>query len=213
MKCKCCDWKARAESVQSFTLWQQAIMEMTCYDHSIIACTHHLYMVLFFTHISFMMNRTFNATPPERLQQHPLLFTTNCTDLTFFLQRLQLARLSYPGHSTILLQSESPCGKCAKFCTVAASNNKISHTAITLRVCWSLRSIVHMLVSAEITSHDQSVVACSCHLYMGVVLRVHAVHDESHIQRNVSEEVATQATSSDHYQGQQRVNLYGFLFI
>jgi len=32
------------------------------------------------------VNRTFNATPTERLQQHPLLFTTNHTiDRTFFL--------------------------------------------------------------------------------------------------------------------------------
>ena len=29
-------------------------------------------MVLFFTHIPFVVNHTFNAIPPERLQQHPL---------------------------------------------------------------------------------------------------------------------------------------------
>jgi len=33
-------------------------------------------MVLFFTHIPFVVNHTINATPPERLQHHPLLFTT-----------------------------------------------------------------------------------------------------------------------------------------
>jgi len=41
-------------------------------------------MVLFFAHIPFVVNHTINATPPERLQQHPLLFTTNHTDRTFF---------------------------------------------------------------------------------------------------------------------------------
>jgi len=41
-------------------------------------------MVLFFTHILFVVNHTINATPPERLQQHPLLLTTNYTDRTFF---------------------------------------------------------------------------------------------------------------------------------
>jgi len=41
-------------------------------------------MVLFFTHIPFVVNHTINATPPERLQQHPLLFTTNHTDRTLF---------------------------------------------------------------------------------------------------------------------------------
>jgi len=35
----------------------------TCRNHSIIACSHHIYMVLFFAHIPFMVNRTFSATP------------------------------------------------------------------------------------------------------------------------------------------------------
>jgi len=39
-------------------------------------------MVLFFTHIPFVLNHTINAMPPERLQQHTLLFTTNHTDRT-----------------------------------------------------------------------------------------------------------------------------------
>jgi len=42
-------------------------------------------MVLFFARIPFVVNREFSATPKERLQQHPLLFTTNRTDRTFFL--------------------------------------------------------------------------------------------------------------------------------
>jgi len=61
----------------------------------------HICIVLFFTHISFVVNHTINATPPERLQQHPLLFTTNRTDRTFFVWRLNSARPSHPGHSTI----------------------------------------------------------------------------------------------------------------
>jgi len=40
----CCDQKARMTSVQSFTLWQQATIEITCHDHSIIACSRHIYM-------------------------------------------------------------------------------------------------------------------------------------------------------------------------
>ena len=65
-----------------------------------------------------------NATPPERLQQYLLLYTTNRTDHTFFVWRLNLARPSHPGHSNILLRSEIPSGMCAKFHTVAASNNR-----------------------------------------------------------------------------------------
>jgi len=81
-------------------------------------------MVLFFTHIPFVVNHTINATPPERLQQHPLLFTTNHTDRTFFVWRLNLARPPHPDDSTILLRSEIASGMCAKLHTVAASNNR-----------------------------------------------------------------------------------------
>ena len=80
--------------------------------------------VSFFTHIPFVVNCTFTATLTERLQQHPLLFTMNHTDHTFFLWRLHLERPSQPGHSTILLRSESLNGKCVKLHTVAASNNR-----------------------------------------------------------------------------------------
>ena len=65
----CCDWKARAASVQSFTLWQQAKTEFTWHDHS-IACSRHIYIVLFYAHIPFVVNREFSATPVEWLQQH-----------------------------------------------------------------------------------------------------------------------------------------------
>jgi len=43
----------------------------------------------------------------------------------------------------------------------------------------------------EITCYDHSLIACSCHLRMGVILRAHAVRGESRIQRNASGEVAT----------------------
>jgi len=51
----CCDQKYWAASAQSFTLWQQATIEITCHDHSIIACLRHMYSmcVLFFAHIRF----------------------------------------------------------------------------------------------------------------------------------------------------------------
>jgi len=83
-------------------------------------------MVLFFTHIPFVVNHTIKATPLERLQLHPLLFTTNCTDRTFFVRRLNSARPSHPGHSNILLRSEIPSGICAKLHTVAARNNRVN---------------------------------------------------------------------------------------
>jgi len=90
----CCDRKSRAAYAQSFTPWQQATIEFTCHDHSLgtlvimfnrshvnigrastprslyyCLFAPHICMVLFFTHISFVVNHTINTTPPERLQQ------------------------------------------------------------------------------------------------------------------------------------------------
>ena len=63
--------KARAASAQSFALWQQATIEFTRHDHSIIACSRHIYILLFFAHIPFVVNHTINATPTERSQYWP----------------------------------------------------------------------------------------------------------------------------------------------
>ena len=108
---------------QSFGLWQQATTEIMRRKLSYY-CLLAPHTYIFFAHIPFVMNHTINATPPERLQQHPLLFTTNHTDRTFFMCRLNSARPPHPGHSTILLRSEIPSGMCAKLRTVAASNNR-----------------------------------------------------------------------------------------
>ena len=40
----CCDRKSRAAYAQSFALWQQATIEFTCHDHSINACSRHIYV-------------------------------------------------------------------------------------------------------------------------------------------------------------------------
>ena len=122
-------------------------------------------MVLFFTHIPFVVNHTINATPLERLQQHPLLFTTNHTDRTFFVWRLNSARPPHPGHSSILLRSEIPSSMCAKLRTVATSNNRDHPT----------RSLYYCLFAP--------------HAYV-FVLRAHPVRGESHNQRNTTGEVA-----------------------
>jgi len=61
--------ETRAASAQSFALWQQATIEFTCHDHSIIACSRHINILLFFAHIPFVVNHTINAMPTERLQQ------------------------------------------------------------------------------------------------------------------------------------------------
>jgi len=61
----CCDPKARATSAQSSSLWQQATIEIT-----LLLLVRATYIrVLFFAHIPFVLNCTFNATLTERLQQ------------------------------------------------------------------------------------------------------------------------------------------------
>jgi len=66
----CCNRKSRAACAQSSTLWQQATIEITRRDHSIIACLRHIHLFLFLAHISFVMNHMINTIPPERLQQY-----------------------------------------------------------------------------------------------------------------------------------------------
>jgi len=158
----------RSESEQSFTLWQQATIEITCHDHSIIACSRRIYMVLFFAHILFVVNHAFSATPAEKLQQHPLLFTTNHINHMIFVWRLHPARPSHPDHSNISMQLESPSGMCAKLHTVAASNNR-DHMPWSLYYCL-------------FTPH----ICC-------VVLHAHSIHGEQHIQCNACGKVATVA--------------------
>jgi len=67
------------------------------------------YVVLFVAHIPFAVNHMINAMLMERLQQHPLLFTTNRTDCTFFLRRFHTQQPPHPGQSTTLLTCLSLC--------------------------------------------------------------------------------------------------------
>jgi len=47
-----CDRKARAPSAQSFTLWQQATLEIMRRNHSSIACLHHIIYAYCYSRIS-----------------------------------------------------------------------------------------------------------------------------------------------------------------
>ena len=40
----CCDRTSRAAYEQTFAPWQQVTIEFTCHDHSIIACSRHIYV-------------------------------------------------------------------------------------------------------------------------------------------------------------------------
>jgi len=125
-------------------------------------------MVLFFTHIPFVVNHTINVTLLERLQQHPLLFTTNHTDRTFFVWRLNSARPSHPGHSTIFCDRKSRAACAQSFAP------------------WQQETIEIML-AISLT------IAFSRYTYHGVILHAHPVRGESHNERNTTGEVATVA--------------------
>jgi len=88
----CCDRKAGVASVQNFTLWQQATIEITWRDHSIIACSCHIYLYSCVAHhaSSLLLWIAFWFSTQRQLRscKHSHLFTMNCTDRTFFLWRL-----------------------------------------------------------------------------------------------------------------------------
>jgi len=127
-------------SAQSFTLWQQATIEITCDDHS-IACLCHVYMGVILhahpvcgeSHIQRNTNWEVATTSPpfynEPHQSH-VLFVKVAPGTTF---------TSWSEHHFVAI--ESPSGKCAKLHTVAASNNRD-----------------HMPC--------HSIIACSCHIYI-----------------------------------------------
>jgi len=112
----CCDQQARTASAQNFTLWKQAIIEITRRDHSIIACSRHIYLcVALCAHPNCAHpNRTFNTTSTERLQQRPLLFAVNRVYRTFFFLKLhltkhwrQVCKASHFGKATIEIQKSN----------------------------------------------------------------------------------------------------------
>ena len=107
--------------------------------------TTYMYGVVL-AHIPFVVNHTFNATPPERLQQHPLLFTTNRTDRTFSVWRPELGTTSTSWSQHHFVRSEIPSGICAKLRTVAASNNRV-HMPWSLYYCLFAPHICMVLFS------------------------------------------------------------------
>jgi len=133
----CCDRKAGAASAQSFTQRQKATINITCHDHSSIACLRHTYMdVILHTHpvrsesrIQRNANRVFATTSPpfynEPHRSH-VLFVKAAPGMTFT----------------------------APFCC----DRKARAASAQNFTLWQL-------ATTEITWHDHSIVACSRHSY------------------------------------------------
>jgi len=65
------DRKSRTASAQSFTLWQQATIEITRCNHSIIACLHHLYIGVYSeSHIQRNANQQVAILPLKYAMQN-----------------------------------------------------------------------------------------------------------------------------------------------
>ena len=69
----CCDWKAQASSMQSFTLWQQATIEIVFILFQLVCKTY--IWVFFFMYIPFVANHTLNTTPTKGLRHFQQIWT------------------------------------------------------------------------------------------------------------------------------------------
>ena len=144
-------------SVQSFTLWQQATTEIAWQDHSIIACSRHMYMgVILCAHPvrgeSHMQRNASGevATTPPPFYNEPhwlhVLFVNAAPSTPF---------TSWSQHHFVAIRKPEQ------------QVRKVSH--------WQQAII-------EITWWDHFVIACS-HIYVGGILHAHPICGESHIQR------------------------------
>ena len=132
--------------MQSYALWQQATIEITCHDHSLCmlvvtfnrsqvnigkaSMPRSLYHCLFVPHtcvvlhaILLVVNHRFN-TSTEWLQKHPLLFTTKRSNRTFFCEGFTWHDLHILVTAPFCCDRKSPSSMCTKLHTVAASNNR-----------------------------------------------------------------------------------------
>ena len=92
------------------------------------------------------------------------------------------------GNLLALLRTEIPSGMCAKFCTVAASNNRDHARNLSSRTLVVTFNRLHRQsynVAMSLT------IACSRYIHNGVILHAHPVRGESHNQSYTTGEVAT----------------------
>jgi len=138
----CCDWKFRAAYAQSFTLWQQATIEFTCHDHSIIACSCHIYVWI-------CSSRTSCSWWITQSTQHR---RRGCNNIPSFLQWTAPIACSlcegWTPHDLHILVT-------APFCCDRKS-----------RAAYAQSFALWQQATIEFTCHDHSIVACLCHIYV-----------------------------------------------
>ena len=150
-------------------MWQQAITEITRRDHSIIACSRHIYLCVALcahpicgeSHFQRNINWEVANNVPYFLQWTAPIAHSFCEGCTWH-------------HIYILVKAPLCCDWKAQ----AASMQSFT--------LWQQATL-------NIPRRAHSIPACLRHIYMGVVLHVHPVRGESHIQHNTNHVVATLA--------------------
>jgi len=138
----CCDRKSRAEYAQSFALWEQATIEFTCHDHSIIACSRHI-------HVWCCSSRTSRLWWITQSTQHHRRGSNN---IPFFSQRTapiahSLCEGGTPHDIHILATAPFCCDQ-------------------QYRAEYAQRFATWQQATIEFTCHDHSIIACSSHIHV-----------------------------------------------
>ena len=148
-------------------------------DHSIIACSRHIYMVFFFAHIPFMVNH--NATPAERLQQHPPLFYNKLPQsLVLFVKASHgTTSTSLSQHHFVAIGKSERHMRKALHC--AASNNRV-HAPRSLYYCLFTPHMVFFFAHIQfVVNHTFNVTPAErlqqYSLYNGLCVIVLFLHD------------------------------------
>ena len=129
-----CDRKARAASAQSFALWQQATIDITCRDYFIIACLCHLYRNVVLRAHSVRGETCIQRNASREVATTSPPFSKNRTDSSSFCEGFTWLELHILVTAPFCCDWKSPSGMCTKLRTVAASNNK-DHTQWSLYYC------------------------------------------------------------------------------
>ena len=137
-----CDRKSRAAYAQSFALWQQATIEFTCHDHSVIVCSRHIYVWC----CSSRTSRSWWIT--QSTQHH----WRGCNNIPSFLQRTApIARSLCEGWTRhdlhILVTAPFYCDRKS-------------------RAAYAQSFALWQQATIEFTCHDHSIIACSRQIYV-----------------------------------------------
>ena len=186
----CCDQKARAACAQSFALRQQAKIKFTLRDHSLrmlvikfnrsqvsissASIPRSLHYCLFAPHICIVVFRVHpirgeshiecNATGEVATTSPPFYNEPHRSHVLFVKSSHGTTSTSWSQHHFVAVGK--PEWHVCKALHCGSKQQQSSRDAITLRVRQSSSSIVHKLVSAELPRHDNSIIACSCHVYV-----------------------------------------------